>query len=119
MVEADLLDETSLADAVKGCQYVVHTASPFVLKEPKDENELIKPAVMGTLSIMKAAAEYGVKRVVITSSTATIYRTKNKSQTHFTADDFTDEKNEIAYIKSKTLAEKAAWSFKAGLPIDK
>ena len=52
--------------------YVVHTASPFPSYEPKDENIVIKPAVEGTLSVMRAAHKYKIKRVVLTSSIAAI-----------------------------------------------
>ena len=55
LVEADLLNEASLIEALSGSTYVLHVASPFVLEQPKDENELIKPAVEGTLAVMKAA----------------------------------------------------------------
>ena len=53
LVEADLLNEESLINAIAGATYVVHTASPFFTEIPKDENELIKPAVNGTLAVMK------------------------------------------------------------------
>ena len=72
LVEADLLDEESLIKAVEGSTYVLHVASPFVLEEPKDENVLIKPAVEGTLAVMKAAKASKTKRVVVTSSIAAI-----------------------------------------------
>jgi redox-sensitive bicupin YhaK (pirin superfamily) len=51
----------------------LHIASPFVVKVPKDENELIKPAVDGTLRALKAAKNAGVKRVVLTSSTVAMH----------------------------------------------
>lgn len=54
LVEADLLDPESLARAMVGATYVLHTASPFTIAEPRDENELIRPAVDGTLSVMRA-----------------------------------------------------------------
>ena len=53
LVEADLCDEASIIKAAEGCTYIVHTASPFPIASPKDENELIKPAVNGTLAVMK------------------------------------------------------------------
>ena len=58
--------------AIEGCTFVVHTASPFPEAIPKDENVLIKPAVEGTLTVMRAALKNKVKRVVITSSVAAI-----------------------------------------------
>ena len=77
LVEADLLDENSLLAAASGCEYIVHTASPFPIAEPKDEMELIAPAVNGTLAMMKAAHQNKVKRIVITSSVAAIYKNKD------------------------------------------
>ena len=53
-VEADLLDKESLNKAVKGCDYVIHVASPFVISAPKDENDLIRPAVDGTKAVLEA-----------------------------------------------------------------
>jgi nucleoside-diphosphate-sugar epimerase len=48
LIEVDLLNEHSIDLAIKDCDYVVHTASPFPLKAPEDEFDLIKPAVLGT-----------------------------------------------------------------------
>ena len=73
-MEADLLKPDSITAAIEGCDYVVHTASPFVITMPKNENDLITPAVEGTLSVMRACHKFKVKRVVITSSIVTIYR---------------------------------------------
>ena len=72
LFEADLLNEASIDKAVEGCSYIVHTASPLPIKPPEDESLVIKPAVEGTLSILRAAHKHRVKRVVITSSTVTI-----------------------------------------------
>lgn len=72
LVEADLTDEASLIKAAEGCTYIVHTASPFPLNAPKDEQELIKPAVGGTKAVMRAASVHKVKRVVVTSSVAAV-----------------------------------------------
>ena len=68
LVEADLLNEQSWFGAVKDCTYVLHTASPFPAAQPKDENELIKPALDGTLFVLRACVQDGtkVKRVVLT-----------------------------------------------------
>jgi dihydroflavonol-4-reductase len=112
LCEADLLKPDSLDAAISGCQYVVHTASPFTIESPKDENVLIKPAVEGTLAVMRAAHKYKVKRVVITSSVAAILgqREENRKEI-YTEEDWTDVTQVSAYMKSKTLAEKAAWDF--------
>jgi nucleoside-diphosphate-sugar epimerase len=118
LAEADLLNEQSLFKAIEGSTYVVHTASPFPIAKPKNEDVLIKPAVEGTMAVVKAAHQNRVKRVVITSSVAAIYVSKDKKQKEFTVADWTDCKIATPYEKSKTLAEKAAWDFQASLPED-
>ena len=112
MVAADLLSDHGWDDAVKGCQYVLHVASPFVVGVPKDENELIVPAVQGTTRVVEAAIREGVKRVVLTSSCAAITETGKAGQTQFSEDDWTDASHPAtpAYYKSKVLAERKAWS---------
>lgn len=102
--------------AIEGSTYIVHTASPFPIEKPKDEFVLIKPAVEGTLAVMKAAQLNKVKRVVITSSVAAIYKPSNSGQTKFSEKDWTDVRIATAYEKSKTLAESAAWDFVSNLP---
>jgi dihydroflavonol-4-reductase len=93
----------------------MHTASPFPLASPKDENELIRPAVDGTLRALKAAKNSGIKRVILTSSMAAIYGCElpagvsEYDETMWT--DVTHPVGRVAYTKSKTLAEKAAWDF--------
>ena len=72
LVEADLMNEESLARAAEGVDFICHTASPIPASQPKDENELVTPAVNGTLGIMRAAHRNGVKRMVMTSSCASI-----------------------------------------------
>jgi len=110
--ELDLMKDEGWDIAMEGCDYVLHVASPFVVKAPKDENELIKPAVDGTLRALKAAKIAGVKRVVLTSSTASMQGGRY-GIVHLNQDSWTDvnEKSVTAYFKSKTLAEKAAWDF--------
>ena len=111
LVEADLLDEQSLLKAAEGCEYIVHTASPFPIVAPSDEMELINPAVNGTLAMMKAAHKNKAKRIVITSSVAAIYKSSDATKNRFTADDWTEIDIASPYEKSKTLAEKAAWDY--------
>ena len=72
LVAADLTDPESLDAAIEGCDYVVHTASPFPAKPPKNEDDLIKPAVEGTKAVLNACRKYNVKRLVVTSSIAAI-----------------------------------------------
>lgn len=81
--------------------------------------ELIRPAVDGTLAVMKAAQKHKVKRVVITSSVAAIFDQFNLKD-EVTEEDWpeTNAKGYPAYNKSKTLAEKAAWDFIKELPED-
>jgi dihydroflavonol-4-reductase len=108
----DLMKDEGWDDAMEGCDFVLHVASPFVVKVPKDENELIKPAVEGTLRALHAAKKAGVKRVVLTSSIAAMIGGKY-GNINLNQDSWTDmqDKSVTAYYKSKTLAEKAAWDF--------
>lgn len=111
-VEADLNDDRGWADAAKNCTYVLHVASPFPASNPIDENELIIPARDGALRVLKAARNAGVKRVVLTSSFAAIGYSIDKANHTFTETDWTDPWAPIPpYIKSKTVAELAAWDF--------
>jgi nucleoside-diphosphate-sugar epimerase len=112
LVEADLLDDASISKAVEGAHCVVHTASPFSLIPPKNKDDMIKPAVEGTLSVCRAAAKNHIKRVVITSSCVAIMNRKDKANgKKFTRDDWSEIDQCDAYSESKTLAEKAAWDF--------
>lgn len=107
-VEADLLSDSRWAHAMRGCTYVLHVASPFFLAKPKDENELIAPAVEGTRRVIAAAQRAGVKRLVLTSSVVAIVA--GKPSGHYGPGDWSDTQADIgAYAKSKTLAEQAAW----------
>jgi len=71
--ELDLMNDAGWDKAMEGCDFVLHVASPFVVKVPKDENQLIQPAVEGTLRALKAAKKAGIKRVVLTSSTVAMH----------------------------------------------
>jgi len=113
---ADLTRDEGWAEAVAGCDYVLHVASPFPAVQPKDENELIIPARDGAVRVLKAAAKAGVKRVVLTSSVASISAGHDKSTGRvFNEEDWSDldGPNVSAYEKSKTIAERAAWDFMA------
>ncbi|MEY4065953.1 MAG: hypothetical protein RIR26_2161 [Pseudomonadota bacterium] len=112
--EADLLSDNGWDAAMKGCTYVLHVASPFVLTEPSHENELITPAVEGTKRVLAAAKRAKVKRVVLTSSTVSIMAGNGSGK--FGPETWSNLNAKIgAYQKSKTLAEKAAWkSVEAG-----
>ena len=109
----DLTTDEGWSEAMKGIDAVIHTASPFSAYEPKDEMELIGPARDGTLRVLNTAYASGIRKFVITSSTAAISgatpTTKNQT---YSEQDWTDlEKNISAYTKSKTLAEQAARAF--------
>lgn len=110
--ELDLLKDDGWDEAVSDCDFVMHVASPFFSRIPKDENELIKPAVEGTMKALKAAHKAGIKRVVLTSSMVAmlgdIIGDENINQESWTN---VNAKNATAYLKSKTLAEKSAWEF--------
>ena len=107
-VEADLLSDKGWDAAMAGCTYVMHVASPFFVAEPKDENEMIAPAVEGTTRVLSAAKRAGVRRVVVTSSVVAM--TAGKPSGRYGVDAWSDVNQNIgAYAKSKTLAERAAW----------
>ncbi|MGH6755498.1 MAG: NAD-dependent epimerase/dehydratase family protein, partial [Bradyrhizobium sp.] len=102
---ADLTKDAGWPEAVAGCDYVQHVASPLSSSVPKDENELIIPAREGTLRVLRAARDAGVKRIVITSSTAAVAYGHAPQTKPFDETDWTnlDGGAEIQpYVKSKT-----------------
>ncbi|MBC7491011.1 MAG: NAD-dependent epimerase/dehydratase family protein [Novosphingobium sp.] len=107
---ADLMDDAGWAEAVKGCSHVAHVASPFPLGIPKDENELIVPAREGTLRALRFAKAAGVTRFVQTSSAAAIAYGHPAGKTLFDESDWTrlETPGVAPYVKSKTIAERAA-----------
>lgn len=109
----DLLSDDGWPEAVAGCDFVLHVASPFPVMMPRDDDELIRPAREGALRALRAARDAGVKRVVLTSSFAAIgYGPPHADGSPFSEEDWTDPDGEVsAYVKSKTLAERAAWEF--------
>ena len=115
LVEADLVSDKGWTEAVEGCTYVAHVASPFPLVQPKDDSELIRPAVDGTLRVLNASRDAGVERVVQTSSLVAVMHGHTKDKSHFTEDDWTniESPHTTVYAKSKTLAERAAREFAA------
>jgi nucleoside-diphosphate-sugar epimerase len=111
-IAADLENDTGWAEAVAGCEYVLHVASPLPPNVPKNEDELIVPAREGTLRVLRASRDAGVKRVVLTSSFAAIGYGHNPQNSPFNETIWTDLSSDVApYTKSKTLAERAAWDF--------
>ena len=128
LVEADL--SNNWVEAVRGCTYVYHVASPFPgsgsnLTLEQQQEMIIKPAVDGTLSVLRACAEVGgIKRVVITSSIAAvssgIHGIPGKPADYvYTEDDWSDESSCSPYEVSKKRAEEAAWGFIEKLDEDK
>ncbi len=117
---ANLTNDDGWDEAVKGCQYILHVASPFPSQPPKHEDDLIQPAREGTLRVLKAASSANVKRVVMTSSLAAITLGHEDDDSKvFNEDDWSRTDHDIgAYEKSKTLAEQAAWDFVKGLESD-
>ena len=115
----DLLKDDGWTNACKDCTYVLHVASPFPAKPPKKENDLIGPARDGTLRALRAAkAAATVRRVILTSSTASVISGHSLERYHkgpFTEKDWTNVEDPAtpvaAYQKSKTLAERAAWDW--------
>jgi nucleoside-diphosphate-sugar epimerase len=110
---AELMSDQGWPEAAAGCDYVLHVASPFPIGVPKNEDELIVPARDGALRVLRAARDAGVKRVVLTSSFAAVGYGHPPSDRPFTEQDWTDPNGPDVgpYVKSKTLAERAAWDF--------
>ena len=112
-VEAELTEPAGWDAAMESVRYVLHVASPLPSTMPKDPESLIRPARQGTLNVMRAAARASVQRVVQTSSTAAVtYGCDDPNSRIFTEADWTDpdHRDNVAYTRSKTLAERAAWA---------
>ncbi len=113
---AELMKDAGWAEAAQGCDYVLHVASPFPANVPKHEDELIVPAREGALRVLRAARDAGVKRVVLTSSFAAVGYGLPDQAKPFDETNWTNLNGEglTAYVKSKTIAERAAWDWLAG-----
>jgi nucleoside-diphosphate-sugar epimerase len=111
VLAANLGSDDGWDEAVQGCDYVMHVASPFPPVQPKDPDELIVPAREGTRRVLRAALEAGVDRVVVTSSVAAVGGSTSRSSAPLTEQDWTDADNPklTPYTRSKTIAERAAW----------
>ena len=116
-VEANLTDPDCWHAAVDGCDGVFHIASPVVIEQPKDADELIVPAREGILNVLKAAREAGIKRVVMTSSDAAVSRHPNAEAQVQNAENWSDINMPgiTPYALSKTIAERAAWDYVTGI----
>lgn len=112
---ADLTSDEGWKEAISGCDFALHVASPFPETLPKHEDELIVPAREGALRVLRAARDAGVRRVVLTSSFAAVGYGHPQQQAPFDETTWTnlDGGDVSAYVKSKTLAERAAWDFVA------
>ena len=117
LVSANLTSGEEWKAAVKGCTYVLHVASPFPLKSPKNEEELTRPAIEGALNVLKACAEEAgspdrqLKRVVLVSSIAAISNGMDGPSGTYSEENWSDEKELRPYEKSKLLAERASQDF--------
>ncbi|PVH36349.1 hypothetical protein PAHAL_6G056000 [Panicum hallii] len=124
LVKADMLDYSSVASAVAGCEGVFHVASPVPYGQSSNpEADVIAPAVTGTLNVLKACKEAEVKRVVVVSSVSAVFNNPNWPKGKaFTEDSWSDEeycrKNEEWYFLSKTLAEHEAFAYAAKTGLD-
>jgi nucleoside-diphosphate-sugar epimerase len=116
VLAADLTKDDGWAEAIGGCDYILHVASPFPPAQPKDPDELIVPAREGTLRVLRESIGAGVKRVVVTSSVAAVRHTgsqEDRRGREFTEADWSDPDNAdlTPYTRSKTIAELAAWEY--------
>lgn len=112
--ELDLTRDAGWDTALQNCQALMHMASPFPLEQPEDENDLIEPAVEGTLRALRAAQSAGVERIILTSSVVAIYNKRLAAgRSRYDENDWSEVNSPMAtaYSKSKMQAEKAAWNF--------
>ena len=113
---ADLTEDAGWAEAAAGCGYVLHVASPFPPKQPRDPDELIVPARDGALRVLRAALDAGAERIVLTSSVAAVRGSGPPlNGSAYTEEDWTDgdDTSLTPYTRSKTIAERAAWDLAA------
>jgi nucleoside-diphosphate-sugar epimerase len=121
IVQADLEDSAEKwYSIVKDCTYILHVASPFPIAQPADEQDLIRPALAGTLTVLNAAVqEKSIRRIVLTSaflSTCSGHKDENTGKHVWTETDWGNKHKSRPFSKSKILAEKAAWDFVQHLP---
>jgi dihydroflavonol-4-reductase len=113
-VAADLERDRGWTEAVAGCDYVIHVASPMPLAAPKTDDDVIVPAREGVLRVLRAARDAAVRRVVLTSSCGAVYYGHPPQQAPFDETSWTNLAGEMsAYVRSKAIAERAAWDFVA------
>jgi dihydroflavonol-4-reductase len=112
---ADLSKDDGWLEAVHGCDSVIHTAAPYPIENPKDENELILPIRDGTLRVLRAAQAEGIQRVVLLSNVGSVFDGHQGENRTFDESDWTDVGKCLnTYHTAKTLSERAAWDFIQG-----
>jgi nucleoside-diphosphate-sugar epimerase len=112
VIRADLQRDDGWQDAVAGCDYVLHVASPTLRNGPESEELMVGAARDGVLRVLRAARDAGVRRVVLTSAFGAVGYGHAPRPMPFTEEDWTNVDADIApYQRSKTLAERAAWQF--------
>jgi len=113
LVQADLLAAGTYDRAIEGCEYVIHTASPYKINVKNPQLDLVDPAVIGTETVLESCLKSGnVKRLIFTSSIAAITDQPDSTKV-FTEKDWNTMSCLIRqpYQYSKTLAEREAWDF--------
>jgi dihydroflavonol-4-reductase len=112
LFEASLDKEGSFDEAIEGCQYVMHTASPYIIDVQDPQKDLVDPALNGTLNVLRSCLKHNVKRVVLTSSLAAVTDSPDNNHIYSELDWNTESAlDRNPYYYSKVLAEKAAWKF--------
>ena len=115
-IAADLNQDAGWREACTECTAVLHVASPLPSSNPKSDDELVRPARDGALRVLAAARDAGVRRVVMTSSTAAVtygYGSRSTPYTEADWSDLADRSDSSAYERSKMIAERAAWDWHA------
>ncbi|BFG20282.1 hypothetical protein CerSpe_065550 [Prunus speciosa] len=125
LLQRGYIVKATVRDPIDGCEGVFHTASPVIFSSTDPQEELLYPAVKGTLNVLKSCVKFPtVKRVVLTSSMASVVINGKPLTPDVVVDEtwFSDplvcEDLEEWYFLSKTLAEEAAWKFAKGNGID-
>lgn len=116
VVELDLTKDAGWSDAMAGVDVLMHTASPFPMAMPNDEQDLIRPAVEGAMRAVKAAKAAGVTRVIMTSSLVAVMNCEvPEGRELYNESDWSDLSGPAAsaYLKSKTMAERAVWDWQS------
>ncbi|MCS0647079.1 NAD-dependent epimerase/dehydratase family protein [Curtobacterium flaccumfaciens] len=112
VVAADLQSDLGWTNAVAGCDFVLHVASPTLRNAGATEEEMVAAARDGVLRVLRASRDAGVRRVVLTSAFGAIGYGHPRRAAPYTEEDWTNVDANIApYQKSKTLSEQAAWQF--------